>query len=80
MPGIAGVISRRPAAENMRIVKTMIASLRHENFYVSGDFSEPKLGVYAGWTAHENSFAAGQVFQNEQKDIALIFSGECFLD
>jgi asparagine synthase (glutamine-hydrolysing) len=80
MPGIAGVISRQPAAENLRIVKTMTASLRHENFYKTGDFNEPQLGVYAGWAAHKNSFAAGQVFQNEQKDIALIFAGECFND
>ena len=40
----------------------------------------PELGVYAGWTAHENSFAADQVFLNEQRDIALLLSGECFVD
>ena len=40
----------------------------------------PEMGVYAGWIAHEGSFAADQVFFNEQKDIALIFSGECFPD
>jgi asparagine synthase (glutamine-hydrolysing) len=80
MPGIAGVISRQPAAENARIVKTMIAAMRHEGFYMAGSFAAPELGVWAGWTAHEKSFAAGQVFENEQKNIALVFSGECFLD
>jgi asparagine synthase (glutamine-hydrolysing) len=79
MPGIAGVISRQPAAATARIVKTMVAAMRHEAFYMAGDFAAPELGVCAGWTAHENSFAAGQVFQNEQKDVALIFCGECFL-
>jgi asparagine synthase (glutamine-hydrolysing) len=36
--------------------------------------------VYAGWIAHKGSFAADQIFLNEQKDIAVIFSGECFAD
>jgi asparagine synthase (glutamine-hydrolysing) len=30
--------------------------------------------------AHKNSFAASQVFLNEQDDIALIVAGECFAD
>jgi len=38
------------------------------------------MGLYSGWVAHENSFAAGQVFFNEQRDIALLFSGECYVD
>ena len=79
MPGIVGIISRKPAAETARLVKTMIASMRHESFYATGTFAAPELGVSAGWLAHENSFADHQVFQNETKDIALIFSGECFV-
>jgi asparagine synthase (glutamine-hydrolysing) len=58
----------------------MIVSMEHESFYTSGTYSVPGMGIYAGWVAHKNSFAAGQVFLNERKDIALIFSGECFLD
>ncbi|MEY4916998.1 MAG: hypothetical protein RL616_911 [Verrucomicrobiota bacterium] len=80
MPGITGIISRRPSAENERVVKTMTATMRHEPFHTSGTFSAPELGVFAGWVAHENSFADKQVFQNETKDIALIFAGECFVD
>jgi asparagine synthase (glutamine-hydrolysing) len=80
MPGIVGIISRKPAAENARLVKTMVESMRHENFYATGNFVAPEFGVCAGWVAHENSFAAKQVFENETKDIALVFSGECFLE
>jgi asparagine synthase (glutamine-hydrolysing) len=58
----------------------MVASMRHEPFYVSGTYSTPELGVYAGWVAHEESFAADQVFFNEDRDIALVLSGECFVD
>jgi len=80
MPGIVGIISRRPAAEIARLVNTMAATMRHERFYVTGTFAAPELGVCAGWIAHENSFAAKQVFQNEQKDVALVSSGECFVN
>ena len=58
----------------------MVRSMEHEPFYTSGRYFVPELGVYAGWSAHENSFAAGQVFLNEQRDIALLLSGECFVD
>ena len=55
--------------------------MRHARLFTRRAISrEPELGVWAGWTAHENSFAAGQVFQNEQKDISLVFAGECFND
>jgi asparagine synthase (glutamine-hydrolysing) len=79
MPGIVGIISLRPPEECQRLVKAMVASMQHEPFYVSGACSAPEMGIHAGWVAHENSFAAGQVFVNEQHDIMLVFSGECFL-
>jgi asparagine synthase (glutamine-hydrolysing) len=54
--------------------------MEHEPFYDSGAYFVPEMGVYGGWVAHENSFAAGQVFFNERNDIALLFSGDCFVD
>ena len=80
MPGIAGIISPKPAAECRRLVEAMIGSMQHEQFYSLGTDATPKLGIYAGWVAHKNSFAAAQVFFNESKDISLVFSGECFTD
>src|SRR5438477_1711816 len=80
MPGIAGIISKRPNEESQHLLRSMITSMEHERFYRSGSYFAPEMGIYAGWVAHENSFAAGQVFFNEQQDIALIFSGDCFGD
>ena len=80
MPGIVGIISRKPIAGTAPLVKAMLASMRHESFYVTGDFAAPELGICAGWIAHENSFVDKQVFQNETRDVSLIFSGECFVD
>jgi asparagine synthase (glutamine-hydrolysing) len=57
----------------------MVMSMEHEPFYDSGTYSVSEMEIYAGWVAHENSFASGQVFLNEQRDIALLFSGECFV-
>jgi asparagine synthase (glutamine-hydrolysing) len=80
MPGIVGIISSAPTDNYQRLIGTMVASMNHEGFYVSGTYSAPSIGVYAGWVAHENSFAADQVFFNEQHDIALVLSGECLVD
>jgi asparagine synthase (glutamine-hydrolysing) len=80
MPGLAGVISRRTIPECDAIVSAMVGSMEHESFYLSGMYSAKKLGVYCGWVTQDKSFAASNVFLNEQKDVALIFSGECFVD
>jgi asparagine synthase (glutamine-hydrolysing) len=80
MPGIVGIVSQRPFEECQSLVKAMVASMEHEPFYTSGMYTVPEMGVYGGWVAHENSFAADQVFFNEQRNTALLFSGECFVD
>jgi asparagine synthase (glutamine-hydrolysing) len=80
MPGIVGIISRRPPEECQGLAKAMMGSMYDEPFYNSGTYSVAEMGIYAGWVAHENSFGAGQPFFNEHRDIALLFSGECFSD
>jgi asparagine synthase (glutamine-hydrolysing) len=80
MPGIAGIISRDRSDKCQSLLRSMIGCMVHENFYVSGSYSAAEMGVYGGWVALAGSFASNQVFSNERKDIALLFSGECFLD
>ena len=80
MPGIVGIISRRPAADCAPILESMLDSMQHEEFYTSGSHIDPELGVYTGWTAHPQSFAAQQVFSNEAGDITLVWAGESFID
>jgi hypothetical protein len=43
--------------------------MKHECFYDSGMYSVPEMGIYV---VHENSFAAGQPFFNEPRDIVLL--------
>jgi asparagine synthase (glutamine-hydrolysing) len=54
--------------------------MEHESFYDSGMHSVPEMGIYIASLGHKNSFGAGQPFFNEQKDVVLLFSGECFAD
>jgi asparagine synthase (glutamine-hydrolysing) len=58
----------------------MVTSMEHESFYDSGMHCVREMGIYVAWVGHKNSFGAGQPFFNEQKDIVLLFSGECFAD
>ena len=78
MPGIVGIISQAPNENCQRLLKSMIESMRSEQFYISGNYCVPDMGIYVGWIAQEGSFAASQVFANEEHDIGLIFAGECF--
>ena len=80
MPGIVGMLSQGPVAQQKALVKVMLSSMMHEPFYASGEYDVPAMGVYIGWVAHKDSFADGQIFVNEQRDVALTLSGECFLD
>jgi len=80
MPGIVGIISQRPSDECQRLVNSMVGAMEYEAFYDSGTHSIPKLGIYTGWVAHEDSFAESQAFFNEQRDIVLIMAGECHVD
>src|SRR5207249_4490238 len=80
MPGIAGIISRRPTKECQNLLKSMTSSMEYESFYDSATCSVSEMGVYAASVAHEKSFADGQPFFNEERDVVLIFSGECFAD
>lgn len=78
MPGIVGLISQRPSDECQHLVQRMISAMQPESFYTAGSYAVPELGVFAGWVAMQGSFADCQPVLNEQQDVVLIFSGECF--
>jgi len=80
MPGIAGLISRRHPGACSRLVETMTECMQHEKFHMSGTFSDPEIGVYAGWVALQASSAHSQPLMNEQADVILLVAGECVAD
>ena len=78
MPGIVGIITRMPREEAERELLQMVATLRHETFYVTGMWAEESLGVYVGWVARKDSFTDAMPLRNEPGDVILVFSGEEF--
>jgi asparagine synthase (glutamine-hydrolysing) len=80
MPGIAGVISREPAAVCRRRLAAMIESMCHEVHYQSATCEAPEIGVYAGWVAHPGSFAARESGTNTTGAVDLVFAGEVVND
>jgi asparagine synthase (glutamine-hydrolysing) len=80
MPGIVGILSDRPADERDPLVRAMLGIMRHDPSYRSGHYSVEDMGVSAGWVAQKDVSSGGRVFLNERRDIALVLSGECFVD
>ena len=76
MPGIVGLVTKRPREWAEPQLTRMAESLRHESFYVTGTWIDESLGVYVGWVARKNSFSDGMPVRNERGDVVLIFSGE----
>jgi asparagine synthase (glutamine-hydrolysing) len=76
MPGIVGLITRKPRAWAEPQLHRMVAALGHESFYQSGTWVDEAAGVYVGWVARQGSFSDGMPLCNERKDTLLVFSGE----
>jgi asparagine synthase (glutamine-hydrolysing) len=80
VPGIVGLITKLPRDRAERELATMLGTLRHESFYVTGTWTDESLGVYVGWSAQKGSFADGMPLSNETGDVVLVFAGEEFSD
>ena len=78
MPGIFGIISKRPQDINEEELKVMSKSISMEKFYNSGRFIHAEIGVYIGWTCHKGSFSDCLPVTNEKKDIIFLYFGENF--
>lgn len=78
MPGIVGIITKRPQAATQEELCRMLQTMKHEPFYTSGTWSDPSEGLYVGWVARRGAFAAEMPVQNERGNATLIFSGEEF--
>ncbi|QNI33489.1 hypothetical protein H7849_05950 [Alloacidobacterium dinghuense] len=78
MPGIVGLITKLPRERAERELATMLGTLRHESFYVTGTWIDESLGVYVGWSVQKDSFADGMPLSNETGDVVLVFAGEEF--
>ena len=78
MPGIVGLITRKPREWAEAQLARMLGTMRHESFYSCGTWVDESAGVYAGWIALSGSFSDRMPLCNERQDTFLIFSGEEF--
>lgn len=78
MPGIVGLITKKPREYAERELLTMVSALRHDASYEAGTWTSEAQGVYVGWAERKNAFCKGMPVCNERGDIVLVFSGEEF--
>jgi len=78
MPGIVGLITKKPREWAEPQLLRMVQSIFHESFYNTGTWIDESLGVYVGWTVRKDSFSDGMPLHNERGDVTLVFSGEEF--
>jgi asparagine synthase (glutamine-hydrolysing) len=76
MPGIAGLITKKPRQQAEAELLRMVQAFCHESFYAVGTWVDESVGLYVGWVARESSFSEGMPLCNERGDVALVFSGE----
>src|SRR5215831_12233128 len=78
MPGIVGLITKKPGEWAEPQLLRMLKSLCHEPFYIKGTWIDESFGVYAGWVERGGSFSDSNPLCNEKGDVHLLFSGEEF--
>ena len=57
MPGIVGLITKKPQDQARAELRRMIQTGLHESFYVCGTYANAELGIYVGWIARKGAFA-----------------------
>ena len=78
VPGIFGIISRRPPDECEQQMRRMLSSMAADTDLAIGVRRYDQMGVYLGWAAHPDSFAARQSVAVGTGGVTIAFSGECF--
>ncbi len=78
MPGITGIVSKSPPAENRDVLDRMVRSMLHEKSYAHGTYVNVDLGLYVGWVDHGDLCPDTNPTWNDRNTACLIFSGETF--
>ena len=76
MPGLVGLVTKMPRERAEAELLRMVASLRHEQSYICGTWTDESLGLYVGWVARSGPHAQEMPLVNERGDLVLFFSGE----
>ena len=80
MPGITGIIAKHSAAYRPEQIHPMLRIMLHESFYTSGIYQNAEVGVSIGFVSLPGPFSECMPIYNENKDLVMFFSGECYGD
>lgn len=80
MPGLVGIIGHGSPGKHTHDLRRMMSCMHQESFYRSGSYVNEELGVFVGWTCHQDSYSDCLPIVNERKDVILLFAGEHFSD
>ena len=78
MPGIVGIIRRQSYEGIEQDLGLMIESIRHESYYVGGQYVNRDIGLYAGWLSHPGTLGETMPLISHDKQRVLIIVGEHF--
>ena len=76
MPGLVGLVTKMPRERAEAELLRMVSSLRHEQSYICGTWTDESLGLYVGWVSRSGPHAQEMPLVNERGDLVLFFSGE----
>ncbi len=80
MPGIVGIIRRIPYEGIEADLRLMTGVMKHERFYTSGEYTNADVGLYAGWTSHQDSFADCMPVVCQNGNVVIVLQGENYVD
>ena len=78
MPGIVGLITKRPRDWAEARLRLMLSAVQHESHHTSGQWIGENLGVYVGWTARPNAEDIWGPVCSSDGALMLLLSGEEF--
>ncbi len=78
MPGIVGIITKKPRELIEPELRLMVSAIRHKLSYGTDIWIDERSGVYCGWATRAGSFGNDMFFCGQTSNSVLVFSGEEF--
>jgi asparagine synthase (glutamine-hydrolysing) len=78
LPGLFGVITKRPPDEAKAEIDRMLDCVSYESFYTSGSFAMEPQGLYIGWAVQQGSFSECMPIIDSAHNRTMFFSGQNF--
>jgi asparagine synthase (glutamine-hydrolysing) len=80
MPGITGIICKHTTIIQEEKLNIMLNSMLHEPFYTHGTYINREKGFFIGYVSMEDSYSDCMPIYNENKNLVLFLTGECYVD